>query len=72
MFTARFSPDPATPLTVAAAGSKATLQIWDAASNPGARRAFGDRLKRQGRDLGEVKKGNGVVGLDDDGDDEDD
>lgn len=65
MFTARFSPDPDTPLTLAAAGSKATVQIWDAASNMGARKAFGDRLRRHGRELGEMKKGGGVVGVED-------
>jgi periodic tryptophan protein 1 len=63
VFTARFSPDPETPLTVAAAGSKATLQIWDIASNAGARKAFGERLKRHGRELGEMKKGGGVIGV---------
>ncbi|OCF58716.1 periodic tryptophan protein 1 [Kwoniella mangroviensis CBS 10435] len=74
IFTARWSPDPETPLTLAAAGSKATLQVWDVASNPGARKAFGDRLKKHGRELGEVKKGGGVVvvegGEDEDTDEE--
>ncbi|WRT64681.1 uncharacterized protein IL334_001615 [Kwoniella shivajii] len=74
IFTARWSPDPETPLTIAAAGSKANLQVWDAASNAGARKAFGDRLRRHGRELGEIKKGGGVVvvegGEDEDTDDE--
>ncbi|WVW78351.1 hypothetical protein I302_100305 [Kwoniella bestiolae CBS 10118] len=61
IFTARWSPDPETPLTLAAAGSKATLQVWDVASNAGARKAFGDRLRKHGRELGEIKKGGGVV-----------
>ena len=63
VFTARFSPDPETPLTLAAAGSKALVQIWDIASNAGARKAFGDRLRKHGRELGEIKKGGGVVGI---------
>ncbi|WVQ83160.1 hypothetical protein IAT38_005298 [Cryptococcus sp. DSM 104549] len=64
VFAARWSPDGETPLTVAAAGSKAVLQVWDVASNPGARKAFGERLRRHGRELGEVKKGGGVVAVD--------
>jgi periodic tryptophan protein 1 len=63
VFTARFSPDPDTPLTLAAAGSKATVQIWDVASNLGARKAFGDRLRRHGKELKEIKKGGGLVGI---------
>jgi periodic tryptophan protein 1 len=73
IFTARWNPDPETPLTLAAAGSKATVQVWDVASNPGARKAFGERLHRHGRELGEIKKGGGVVVLNDgDVSDEDD
>jgi len=63
IFTARWNPDPEAPLTLAAAGSKATVQVWDVASNPGARKAFGERIKRHGRELGEVKKSGGVVQL---------
>ncbi|OCF45791.1 periodic tryptophan protein 1 [Kwoniella heveanensis CBS 569] len=70
IFTARWSPDAETPLTLAAAGSKATLQVWDVASNPGARKAFGDRLRRHGRELGEIKKSGGVVAVDGGGEDE--
>lgn len=66
VFAARWSPDPEAPLTLAAAGSKATLQVWDAASNAGARKAFGERLKRHGRELGAVKAGGGVVAMDPD------
>lgn len=69
MFTAKFSPDPETPLTVAAAGSKATVQVWDIASNQGARKAFGERLRRHGRELGEIKKGGGLVGITDEDED---
>ncbi|ORX33958.1 WD40-repeat-containing domain protein [Kockovaella imperatae] len=70
VFTTRWCPDPETPLTLAAAGSKAALQIWDVASNPGARKAFGERLKRHGRSLGEIKQSGGVVGVDEDSEDE--
>jgi periodic tryptophan protein 1 len=72
VFTARWCPDAESPLTLAAAGSKASLQIWDVASNPGARLAFGSRLKRHGRELGEVKGSGGVVGIADDADEEED
>ncbi|ORY30347.1 WD40-repeat-containing domain protein [Naematelia encephala] len=72
VFTAKFSPDPETPLTLAAGGSKAIVQIWDVASNAGARKAFAQRLRKHGRELGEIKKGGGIVGIvDDDEDDED-
>jgi periodic tryptophan protein 1 len=65
VFTSRWSPDAETPLTLAAAGSKATVQVWDVASNAGARKAFGERLRRHGRELGEMKKGGGIVGVED-------
>lgn len=69
-----FSPDD--PLTVAAGGSKAKLQIWDVAANAGARKAFGSKLKEAGKVLRE-KQAEGVVSLvsddeesgDEDGDD---
>ncbi|WWC68026.1 uncharacterized protein I206_101945 [Kwoniella pini CBS 10737] len=72
IFTARWSPDPESPLALAAAGSKATLQVWDVASNPGARKAFGDRLRKHGRELGEIKKGGGVVAVEGGEDEESD
>ena len=43
VFTTLFSPDD--PTTVALAGSAARLQVWDAFSNTGFRRVFGDRLR---------------------------
>ena len=69
VFTAKFSPDPETPLTLAAGGSKATVQVWDIASNAGARKAFGDRLRKHGRELGAIKAGGGVVGIADEDED---
>ncbi|KAL7419384.1 rRNA-processing protein [Cryptotrichosporon argae] len=71
VFTTRWSPDAETPLTLAAAGSKAVVQVWDVASNAGARKAFGDRLRRHGRELGAVKKGGGVVAVNGSEEDED-
>ncbi|ORY50201.1 WD40-repeat-containing domain protein [Leucosporidium creatinivorum] len=62
VFSASFCPDDAT--TLAVAGSKANLQIWDTATNPGVRTVFGDRLKALGKDL--EKQGSGIVGLVDD------
>ncbi|KAJ7227423.1 WD40-repeat-containing domain protein [Mycena pura] len=65
VFSAVFSPDD--PLTLAAAGSKAKLQIWDVAANFGARKAFGAKLKEAGRVLREKEEGKdgkgGVVGV---------
>ncbi|BGP13993.1 hypothetical protein JCM10213_005579 [Rhodosporidiobolus nylandii] len=70
VFSASFCPDD--PTTLAVAGSKANLQIWDTATNPGVRSTFGDRLKALGKDLS--KTGAGVVGLanDDESDASDD
>ncbi|GAA6025700.1 hypothetical protein JCM11491_000338 [Sporobolomyces phaffii] len=67
VFSASFCPDD--PTTLAVAGSKANLQLWDTSTNPGVRTVFGDRLKALGKDL--TKTGAGVVGLadDEDGDD---
>lgn len=67
MFSAVWSPDD--PLTLAAAGSKAKLQIWDVGANFGARKAFGTRLAEVGRALKEKKSG-GVISVADDEDDE--
>ena len=58
-----FSPDD--PLTLAAAGSKAKLQIWEVGSNQGARKAFGAKLSAAGRELRE-KVGDGVLGVQED------
>lgn len=60
MFSTVFSPDD--PLTLAAAGSKAKVQIWDVAANQGARNAFGKKLAQAGRTLRE-KEGGGVIGV---------
>lgn len=69
MFSAVWSPDD--PLTLAAAGSKAKLQIWDVGANFGARKAFGTRLAEAGRALKEKKSG-GVIGVADDDEDDGD
>jgi periodic tryptophan protein 1 len=70
-----FSPDD--PLTLAAAGSRGKLQIWDLGTNFGARKAFEAKLTEAGSILKDKNGGNGgVVGVasDDedsaDGDDE--
>ena len=62
-----WSPDD--PLTLAAAGSKAKLQIWDVGANFGARKVFGARLAEAGRALNEKKNG-GVIGVADDEEDD--
>lgn len=59
VFSAAWSPDD--PLTLAAAGSKAKLQIWDVGATAGARKVLGPKLAEAGRVLKE-KEGGGVVG----------
>ncbi|KAF7312588.1 WD-REPEATS-REGION domain-containing protein [Mycena indigotica] len=61
VFSVAFSPDD--PLTLAAAGSKAKLQIWDVGANMGARKAFGAKLKEAGRVLREREAGDGQGGV---------
>lgn len=63
VFSTTFSPDD--PLTVAAAGSKAKLQVWDVGANFGARKAFAAKLAEAGRELKEKASG-GVIGVVDD------
>ncbi|KAK7050825.1 rRNA-processing protein [Paramarasmius palmivorus] len=75
VFSTTFSPDD--PLTLAAAGSKAKLQIWDVGANFGARKAFGPKIRAAGRALREreEKEGGsgGIIGVQsDDEDDEED
>ncbi|KAE9401514.1 WD40 repeat-like protein [Gymnopus androsaceus JB14] len=73
VFSTVFSPDD--PLTVAAGGSKAKLQIWDVAANAGARKAFGTKLREAGKVLREKQADTGVVGVasdDEESGDEDD
>ena len=71
MFSATFSPDDA--LTLAAAGSKGKLQIWDVGTNAGVRKAFASKFAQAGKEFKE-KSGDGVVGVvdDDEGDSGDD
>jgi len=61
VFSVVFSPDD--PLTLAAAGSKARLQIWDVGANFGARKAFSSKLAEAGRILKEKESSEGVVGV---------
>ncbi|KAG5646949.1 hypothetical protein DXG03_001672 [Asterophora parasitica] len=61
VFSTVFSPDD--PLTLAAAGSKAKLQVWDVGANSGARKAFGAKLREAGKVLREKEGAEGVVGV---------
>ncbi|ESK93990.1 rrna processing protein [Moniliophthora roreri MCA 2997] len=74
VFSTMFSPDD--PLTLAAAGSKAKLQIWDVGANFGARKAFGPKIRAAGRELREKQEkegGNGgIVGVQSDDEDDED
>ncbi len=69
-------------MTVAVAGSKGVLRVWDALSNAGVRKTFGERLKtlaRSGKfaasldEDGEARRArDGVVKLVDEGETDDD
>ncbi|GJN88458.1 hypothetical protein Rhopal_001424-T1 [Rhodotorula paludigena] len=67
VFSASYCPDD--PATLAVAGSKANLQIWDTSTNAGVRAAFGDQLRALGKEFN--KSGGGIVGVVDDDEDED-
>ena len=64
-----FSPDD--PLTVAAAGSKAKVKVWDVGANGGAHKVFSGKLANAGKALKEkeTKRGDGVVGVVEDAED---
>lgn len=66
VFSTTWSPDD--PLTLAAAGSKAKLQIWDVGANFGVRKAFGNKLYEAGKVLKEKEnnEGGGVIGVESD------
>ena len=55
-----WSPDD--PLTLAAAGSKAKLQIWDIGANANARKVLGPKVAEAGRVLKEKQSG-GVISV---------
>ncbi|KAL4261278.1 Periodic tryptophan protein 1 [Pleurotus pulmonarius] len=72
VFSTVFSPDD--PLTLAAGGSKAKLQLWDVGANFGARKAFGAKLKAAGkalRERNEAENRGGVIGVVSDGEESD-
>jgi len=66
VFAANWSPDD--PLTLAAAGSKAKLQIWDVGATFSVAKTFGPKLREAGRILKEKqdRKDGGVIGVVDD------
>jgi periodic tryptophan protein 1 len=69
VFSAVWSPDD--PLTLAAAGSKAKVQIWDVGANVGVRKAFDSKLREAGRALKEKEHAQGgVIGVIDDDEEE--
>ena len=52
---------------MAAAGSKAKLQIWDVGSNAGVRKAFGTKLLEAGKVLREKEvRSGGLIGVETD------
>ena len=62
VFATVFSPDD--PLTLAAAGSKSKVQVWDIVSSQGAWRAFGKKFAEAGRELNRMERtSGGVVGV---------
>ncbi|KAH9847491.1 WD40 repeat-like protein [Lenzites betulinus] len=66
VFSTVWSPDD--PLTLAAAGSKAKLQIWDIGANANARKVLGPKIAQAGKVLKE-KPGGGVISVDTDDED---
>jgi periodic tryptophan protein 1 len=65
IFSASFSPDD--PLTLAAAGSAAKLQIWDVGASQQVRKMFSAKLRKAGKAIKEKEAANGgVIGLVDD------
>jgi periodic tryptophan protein 1 len=69
VFSTVFSPDD--PLTIAAAGSKAKLQIWDVGATFSTRKVFATKLAEAGRILKEKETSSGVIGVQSDNEDED-
>lgn len=67
VFAATFCPDE--PATIAVAGSKGGLQVWDTTTNPAVRRAFGDKIRALGRDLERQRSGLVSVAKDDEASD---
>ena len=68
MFSTVWSPDD--PLTLAAGGSKAKVQVWDVSTNANTRQAFHLKLKEAGRVLREKENSSGgVIGVVDDNED---
>lgn len=75
IFSASFSPDE--PLSLAVAGSRGVLRVWDTLANVGVRKTFGERLGQvkggaPAIDGKEPSRGDGVVRVADDDDDDDD
>ncbi|KAI0777007.1 transductin family protein/WD-40 repeat family protein [Irpex lacteus] len=60
VFSVAWSPDD--PLTLAAAGSKAKVQVWDVGANAGARKVLAPKLAQVGRTVRERTTG-GVIGV---------
>ncbi|CAE6409530.1 unnamed protein product [Rhizoctonia solani] len=69
VFTVGFSPDD--PLTLAAAGSKAKLQVWDIGANAGVRKSFGPRLPVRQGGWERNREGGGIVGVQSDNEESD-
>ncbi|CCM03608.1 uncharacterized protein FIBRA_05746 [Fibroporia radiculosa] len=60
VFSTSWSPDD--PLTLAAGGSQAKVQIWDIGANAGARKSLAPKLAQIGKTVKE-KTGGGVIGV---------
>ncbi|GJJ08390.1 hypothetical protein Clacol_002605 [Clathrus columnatus] len=67
VFSAVWSPDD--PLTVAAAGSTARLQVWDIAANAGVRKALSNKFSQASITVKERSNG-GIIGVISDGEDD--
>jgi periodic tryptophan protein 1 len=75
IFAAKFSPSD--PLTLAAAGSAGQMQVFNALSNSAVRKTYADRLRKLtgeakvDLDGSEPSRGDGIVRVEDDSDDDD-
>ncbi|KAK4238252.1 WD40-repeat-containing domain protein [Achaetomium macrosporum] len=64
VFSTAFAPDKEVAFRLAVAGSKGTVSIWDTSTNPGVRKAFGQRVPSKPEGEGEVE--DRLVAVDDD------
>jgi periodic tryptophan protein 1 len=65
VFSTSFGPDKEVAFRLAVAGSKGTVSIWDTSTNPGVRKAFGQRVPAKA-EAGDGEVEDRLVGVEDD------